>query len=139
MATATKKLIEAELRKGPKSVADLVKLVGVSRVSTARALRKMEDDGKAYITAYYKPLIGSCVPLWAFGGRPSAPPPAKLSDDTKRENDRISKQFNKLGKMMERKARLQREIQLLETRIMDVQSAHENMRKRAAKEQGLNI
>lgn len=139
MPTATKQLIESYLRRGPKSVADLVKLVGVSRVSVARALRRMEDDGKVFITSYYKPLVGSYVPVWAWGSRQSAPRPGKLCDATKLENDRISKQFNKLGKMLERKNRLQRELVKLEERILEVQREHEQMRKRTAREQGLRV
>lgn len=136
---STKRLIEVEIRKGPCAVSDLVKRVGVSRVSVGRALRKMELDGKAFITAYYKPLIGSAVPLWAYGGRASVPRPGRLSSETKAANDRASKQNYKLSMMIQRRERLAAELRDLDARIEAVRIEYERARLRAAKELGLRV
>lgn len=136
---STKRLIEAEIRKGPCAVSDLVKRVGVSRVSVSRALKKMELDGKAFITGYYKPLVGACVPLWAYGGRASVPRPGKLNSETKAANDRASKQNYKLAMMMQRRERLDAELRDLDARIESVRVEHERARIRAAKELGLRV
>lgn len=139
MATATVKLIELNLKLGPRTVRDLVNLIGVNRVNILRALKRMEADGKVRICNYYKPLVGAYVPVWSLGTEPSVPKPEMLSDATKKRNAAISKQFYKLNQMLERRDRLAKDLAALDRRILQVRNSHETMRRQAADEAGLSL